>query len=889
MKYAIIIYLILFFSKVLNNIIEDYLSTKYLYYQNNYKGFDIKIGILDSGYNFNDENIENNNCNIKKQKNFSNDNDTIDYNNHGVFITNLICNSEIGISPNSEIYIYKVFNKNLETNIEWIISAIKEAIKDKINILNFSFGGINFNNINLINIIKEATFKHNIIIINSSGNDGPSFGTITFPGNLNEVITVGSVDKKLFKILKSSSRGPGIYNKYTINFKPNTFCLGEDIKININGKENIKSGSSFATAIVTGFIALLISKNKDLFNVAKIIELIYLSNIKLEETNFFEKLSGLFNPQGILGLVLNNQINNDKIFIFNYNLNRNENEKSFYEFYNTKLDEKIPLIIINPNKNNIINHKIDNKNNNKFLSYSYEIIKKSNNKENIIKQCLNISIDFNNLIENFNSSYTNLIYLNIKLNNLNNNQCNFYKNSIDLKFTFKILNLNNFYLFFSFDYIPKPKRYKRILIDNYHNLIFPFDGNVIKDNLIYDKYDYDWNFENINTNYYNLAKELKKEGFYIEENFNKLNNIQLENYIIFIIIDNEKNFDLNEFNYLKEKFENNNLNILIISEWNNKLISDYFFNIFNKNLLPFKSNTKEIYPGSNIENLNYFLLKYNIALSKNSLSGNIINFNNNNNKNLIIKSGNSISLFPKDGILYGGNLNNDENYVEYNENNVLERAVIGLYENKLNENFGRIGIYTDSYCLDDYQLGDNLENENCFWLIKSMIDYLIYGEYTINELNIRNMKHLEKIYYNKENIFYQEINNTNNNINNNNNNNNINYNIYEYFFNNNFNNYTNIIPNNLNQKKYNNFISLSEIMKIILLLFIPLLFVLFCCLIIIKIKINKNRRMRRNALKSLGELKPLSLIRKEKKRLYSVSSESSLVDIEISVNNNIYE
>ena len=214
--------------------------------------------------------------------------------------------------------------------------------------------------------------------------------------------------------------------------------------------------------------------------------------------------------------------------------------------------------------------------------------------------------------------------------------------------------------------------------------------------------------------------------------------------------------------------------------------------------------------------------------------------------------------------------------------------MIGLYENKLNENFGRIGIYTDSYCLDDYQLGDNLENENCFWLIKSMIDYLIYGEYTINELNIKNIKHLEKIYYNKENIFYQEINNTNNNINYNNNN--INYNIYEYFFNNKiFNNYTNIIPNNLNQKKYNNFISLSEIMKIILLLFIPLLFVLFCCLIIIKIKINKNRRMRRNALKSLGELKPLSLIRKEKKRLYSVSSESSLVDIEISVNNNIYE
>jgi len=56
--------------------------------------------------------------------------------------------------------------------------------------VNLSFGGINFNDELIKNKLNEVA-KKGILMIVSSGNDGPSFGTINFPGNLPFVITVG--------------------------------------------------------------------------------------------------------------------------------------------------------------------------------------------------------------------------------------------------------------------------------------------------------------------------------------------------------------------------------------------------------------------------------------------------------------------------------------------------------------------------------------------------------------------------------------------------------------------------------------------------------------------------------------------------------------------------
>ena len=103
-------------------------------------------------------------------------------------------------------------------------------------------------------------------------------------------------------------------DKNTLISKPNTYAPGEDIiglgideikkekEKNIKGIKIAKNGSSIATAIVTGFIALALSINTqkkfefiNKFNIAKLINIVQRTNIILPELdNEFERFSGLF-------------------------------------------------------------------------------------------------------------------------------------------------------------------------------------------------------------------------------------------------------------------------------------------------------------------------------------------------------------------------------------------------------------------------------------------------------------------------------------------------------------------------------------------------------------------------------------------------------------------
>ena len=310
-----------------NNLIQNYLSTRYLYWNKGIRGQGVKIGIFDSG-------IANSyiNCNIKKNYDFTNDvNSTKDSDpqGHGTYIASIICSEQIGISPMSEIYNYKIFTKSGITNEKWISSAIKQGIDDKVDIMNLSFGGINFNNGLIVELITEAINK-GIIITVSAGNEGPSYGSIIFPGNLPQVITVGSVSSEVFSVYKYSSRGPAIYDKNTLINKPNTWCLGEDIVgFTKDGSKVIKNGSSIATGIVSAFIALGKSydkMNKENWNIGKVMKMIYDSNLEIVGINKGEYGSGLFNPEGFLGLLNMNEQIEKKSYIRIYN-----NEKRYSE------------------------------------------------------------------------------------------------------------------------------------------------------------------------------------------------------------------------------------------------------------------------------------------------------------------------------------------------------------------------------------------------------------------------------------------------------------------------------------------------------------------------------------------------------------------------------
>ena len=808
-----------FFDVENNNLINNYLSTKFLYWNQDLTGQKIKIGIIDSGI---DNEISK--CkNIIKIKNFSDENEQKDLEGHGTYLSSIICGEKYGLTKDSEIYIYKIFTNSGLTKKEWLIESLHESIFiDKCKIINLSLGGINFNDKKIIELITLAS-NQNIIIISSSGNEGPSYGTITFPGILPSVLTIGSVSNEIFSIYRHSSRGPAMLDKNTLISKPNTYAPGEDIiglgideikkekEKNIKGIKIAKNGSSIATAIVTGFIALALSINTqkkfefiNKFNIAKLINIVQRTNIILPELdNEFERFSGLFNPQGILGYMLNYEKNfnekNNKAFVYIYNYDYSFNNKfdknikvEYPEdvLYSTKMEKEIALQVIN---------ELDLENYNdiklpffiKDIQILYE--KKNSNMNKNYKKNSYINdncVKFELISPNESEDISRVMILKLKIIPDNTDKCDFNKGDIELKFIIvdqsqkQILNF-----FYSYHFIP------RILFDRGHNLIYPYDQNVIKDNLFSDCLDFDWTYESIQTNFKGLNDFLLNnlnslEGidnnYYIEETTKNLDLINLNLYSVLVIIDAEKNFTMEEINNMQNSLENNDLGILIISEWNNDLIKNKIHrNRMNMNtstntsqiLLPKKET---IFSGSNILNLNNFLLKYNIALSQDTISGNVYLMN----KIIEINSGTSISLFPKGGLIFGGYFDNDESVIldsedifTYDDNDFINddditldkisrikkdklyRAVLGVIDGgqKKNENnFGRLAIFTDSYCIDDYQYSKNNKSKNCFWLIQDLIQFLIHGMYILNDLNLSNKNRLLKNYYNLEPIYFEE-------------------------------------------------------------------------------------------------------------------------------------
>ena len=806
-----------FFEVENNNLINNYLNTKYLFWNKDFKGQKIKIGILDSGI---DNDIAK--CkNIIKTKNFSDEVDEKDMEGHGTYLSSIICGEKYGISKESQIYIYKIFTSSGITKKEWLISALNESIfVDNCKIINLSLGGINFNDKKIIDLITIAS-NRNIIIISSSGNEGPSYGTISFPGVLPNVLTIGSVSNEIFSIYKHSSRGPAMLDKSTLIAKPNTFAPGEDIigmgidqdfqkEKNNNGIKIAKNGSSIATAIVTGFIALALSVNTEIrfdfvnkFNIANLISIVQRTNIILPELdNEYERFSGLFNPQGLLGYLthLEKNINKNKAFVYLYNYDYSFNQKFIKNnklikkvlypeevLYSTKQEKEITLQLLNElDLENYDDIQLP------FYIKDIEILyEKANHNKNYNKRIFinDNCVKFELISPNDTEDITRVMLLKLKIIPDNTDKCDYYKGDIELKFIIvdqsqkQILNF-----FYSYHFIPKPLKLNRILFDRGHNLIYPYDKNILKDNLLTENFDFDWTYESINTNYKGLHDYLLENlnsltsidnNYYIEETEKNLDSIDLNLYSVLVIIDAEKNFTLDEINTMQNALENDDLGILIISEWNNDLIKNKLhknrIRILNNSTQILHPEKESIITGSNIPNLNNFLLKYNIALSQDTISGNVYLMN----KIIEINSGTSISLFPKGGLIFGGYFDNDESIILDSEdifinddNNDLSleqisnikkdklyRAILGVIDGdgiNDNNNFGRLAIFTDSYCLDDYQYSKNNKSKNCFWLIQDLIQFLIHGMYILNDLNLSGKNRLMKNYYNLEPIYYEE-------------------------------------------------------------------------------------------------------------------------------------
>jgi subtilisin family serine protease len=179
-----------------------------------------------------------------------------DSHGHGTHVSGIIKS----VYPDVKIIPLKYYapTKSGQENLDATIKALSYAVEKNVDVINYSGGGPE-PSLDELKILKEAERK-GILVIAAAGNEQSNIdikNNSYYPAsyNLSNIITVTAHDQNL-KILNSSNWGR---NTVTIS------APGKRINSAIpNQRAGFMTGTSQATAFVSGVVAMLLSENSEL-------------------------------------------------------------------------------------------------------------------------------------------------------------------------------------------------------------------------------------------------------------------------------------------------------------------------------------------------------------------------------------------------------------------------------------------------------------------------------------------------------------------------------------------------------------------------------------------------------------------------------------------------
>lgn len=217
----------------------------------------VKVGVIDTGLDAKHPDLKNNlsgNVNIMDPMKKGTP-DT-----HGTHVAGIIGAEKgngiggYGIAPNADIISIDVFNRSFFVTDYHVAEGIMEAIRQDVKVINMSLGFYSPSPI-LEDAVKKAVDK-GIIVVAAAGNDGAS--VLNYPASFDNVIAVGATDDKN-KLASFSTYGPSVD---VVAPGHNVYSTYYDVD---KGSSFIKmSGTSMASPVVAGTVALLLSKYPDL-------------------------------------------------------------------------------------------------------------------------------------------------------------------------------------------------------------------------------------------------------------------------------------------------------------------------------------------------------------------------------------------------------------------------------------------------------------------------------------------------------------------------------------------------------------------------------------------------------------------------------------------------
>jgi len=264
------------------------------------KGEGIRVAVLDTGIDYAHPDLKDA---IEDMKDFSGSrsgpNDT---NGHGTHVSGTIAAREnssgvIGAAPLAKILTGKVLGDDGSGSDQSVAAGIRWAIQKKVDIISMSLGAPQYSRL-IHSAIKEA-HKKGIFIITAAGNEGPSLDTVGYPARLPECLAVGAIDRNL-KVTRFSSRGDTV----------DIVAPGDQILSTYPPKRHARlSGTSMATPLVSGVVALMLAKHKKvgggtpIKNNKDLIEHLHKTAIDAGPQGFDPQYGyGIINPKSLLNI-----------------------------------------------------------------------------------------------------------------------------------------------------------------------------------------------------------------------------------------------------------------------------------------------------------------------------------------------------------------------------------------------------------------------------------------------------------------------------------------------------------------------------------------------------------------------------------------------------------
>lgn len=223
-------------------------------------GKGIKIGILDTGIDYNHEDLKGN---YRGGYNFVGNNDNpMDDNGHGTHVAGIVAAEDndvgvVGVAPQAYLYSVKVLAFDSTGSTSDIVSGLDWSVDNNMQIINMSLGS-DKDSISVRRAIGN-TYNAGILIVAAAGNSGNANGSgdnIDYPSRYNGVVSVGATD-----INDNRARFSSTGHELELS------APGINILSTLNGnKYGTLSGTSMSSPHVAGVAALIKSTETGITN-----------------------------------------------------------------------------------------------------------------------------------------------------------------------------------------------------------------------------------------------------------------------------------------------------------------------------------------------------------------------------------------------------------------------------------------------------------------------------------------------------------------------------------------------------------------------------------------------------------------------------------------------